>query len=119
MVGQCQSRIRRLSILVNNFNASQTDKRLIKNVVNNLASQLQELTTNFRKNQNGYLKSNPQKYYHLKLYIILFIFSEIQDRKERSNMLFDTSQYGGGTGSSALMAEDSTFSQENYVILVC
>jgi hypothetical protein len=41
-----------------------------------------------------------------------FKFKEIQSRKERSNMLFDTSQY---LASSALMAEDNDFDEENFV----
>jgi hypothetical protein len=38
-------------------NVTISDKFLIKNVVNNLATSLQDLTTYFRKNQNLYLKS--------------------------------------------------------------
>jgi len=74
-------------------NVTISDKFLIKNVVNNLATSLQDLTTYFRKNQNLYLKS------------IIFsdTFKEIQARKERSNMLYDTSQY---STSSALMTEE-------------
>ena len=40
----------------NDFTNS-TDLRLTKSVVSNLAASLQELTTDFRKNQNLYLKS--------------------------------------------------------------
>jgi len=57
---------------------------------------------------------------HLNFYVelfskIFFIYTslkEIQSRKERSNMLFDTSQY---LSSSALMAEDNDFDEENFV----
>jgi len=38
-------------------NVTISDKFLIKNVVNNLATSLQDLTIYFRKNQNLYLKS--------------------------------------------------------------
>jgi hypothetical protein len=63
MVSQCQSKIRRLAIASGSKpTAVQTDKRLMKNVVSNLAQQLQELTTNFRKGQNAYLKSMLQNY---------------------------------------------------------
>lgn len=61
MVSQCQSKIRKLSQRSNNEgfkSGGHTDKRLMRNVVGNLAQQLQDLTTNFRKNQNAYLKSS-------------------------------------------------------------
>ena len=60
ILGQSQMKIRKMSIKNNStgVGSSTTDKRLIKNVVNNLASALQDLTTEFRKNQNLYLKSN-------------------------------------------------------------
>ena len=96
MAGHCQSKIGKLSSKLNSYNPTMTDKRLIKNVVSNLASQLQELTTNFRKNQNAYLK-------------------KIQSRKERSNMLFDTSQYT--KSSSSFMTEDNGLNEENHVKL--
>lgn len=48
--------IRKLSIKANSTK-SASDKRLMKNVVTNLATSLQDLTMNFRKNQNLYLKS--------------------------------------------------------------
>ncbi len=52
-------KIRKISIrsTSNGSNVTKSDKYLIKNVVNNLATSLQELTTYFRKNQNDYLKS--------------------------------------------------------------
>jgi syntaxin 16 len=84
-----------------------SDRRLMKNIVANLASSLQDLTTNFRKNQNLYLKSKKIRIFFIyPIGPVLFIFfiSEIQSRKERSNMLFDTSQY---SSSSALMTEEN------------
>lgn len=72
MISQCQSKIRKLSVqsnvagqqgFNNNRAAVQTDRRLMKNVVSNLAQQLQELTTSFRKNQNVYLKSKTSELY--------------------------------------------------------
>ena len=59
ILGQSQMKLRKMSIKNNStgVSSSTTDKRLIKNVVNNLASSLQNLTTEFRKNQNLYLKS--------------------------------------------------------------
>jgi syntaxin 16 len=78
MANQSQLKIRRLSSRVNTGQCSQSDKRLIKNVVNNLALQLQELTQNFRKNQNAYLKS--KIFFHRKLngslyqYMIFFLY---------------------------------------------
>ena len=52
-------KVRKISIKSNSskYRASSTDQRLIKSVVNNLATNLQELTTSFRKSQNLYLKS--------------------------------------------------------------
>lgn len=87
VLGQCQMRVRKISIRSNNSGKciSSSDKRLLKNVVNNLATGLQDLTSEFRKNQNLYLK-------------------KIQSRKDRSNMLFDTSEY---SASSALMTEEN------------
>ena len=67
MAGNCQSMIRQISNKLNSKSTS-TDKRLIRNVVSNLATQLQELTTNFKTNQNIYLKSrkniNKLFYFH-------------------------------------------------------
>lgn len=93
ILGQNQMKIRKMSIRNTNSgsNSSYTDKCLIKNVVSNLATSLQDLTTFFRKNQNLYLK-------------------KIHSRKERSNMLFDTSQY---STSSALMIEENCDEDED------
>lgn len=72
MASQCQSKIRKLSFKSNaeGLRSAMTDKRLMKNVVGNLAQQLQDLTTNFRKNQNAYLKSILFKFKTIKLKII-------------------------------------------------
>jgi hypothetical protein len=43
---------------MSSLRVSATDQRLMKNVVNSLASSLQDLLNDFRKNQNTYLKSN-------------------------------------------------------------
>ncbi len=56
MLGQSQMKLRKISIQ-SSRNESITDKQLVKNVVNNIASSLQNLTTDFKKNQNLYLKS--------------------------------------------------------------
>jgi syntaxin 16 len=63
VLGQCQMRVKKFSNKSNmgKINSS-TDKRLLKNVVNNLATALQDLTSDFRKNQNLYLKSNVIKF---------------------------------------------------------
>lgn len=97
ILGQSQMKVRKMSIRSNSagMNSSGADKRLIKNVVSNLATALQDLTTDFRKNQNLYLK-------------------KIQSRKERSNMLFDTSQY---STSSALMTEDIEYDEDDANLL--
>jgi syntaxin 16 len=79
-------KVRKLSIKSNtrSYGSTEGEQRLIRNVVSNLALSLQQMTTEFRTNQNIYLK-------------------KIQTRKERSNMLYDTSQYSSNT--SAFMKE--------------
>lgn len=63
ILGQSQMKVRKMSIRSNSagIHSSGADKRLIKNVVSNLATALQDLTTDFRKNQNVYLKSSHSK----------------------------------------------------------
>lgn len=57
-MSNCQGKIRKLSIRANSFSSrSYTDERLMNNIVKSLASQLQEITSNYRTNQNLYLKS--------------------------------------------------------------
>ncbi|CAF0790662.1 unnamed protein product [Brachionus calyciflorus] len=92
IMNNCQGKIRKLSIRANSFGSkSFTDQQLMRNIVKSLASQLQDITTNYRSNQNSYLK-------------------KIQARKERSNMFFDTSQY---LPSSAIMTEDNIYDDED------
>lgn len=94
ILNQVHLKIRKISIKNNSSsNQSFTDQRLVTNVVKNLASTLQEMTTNFKKNQNIYLK-------------------KIQARKERSNMLFDTTQF-----SPSLMTEENEFDEDNSSFL--
>lgn len=97
VLGQCQMKVRKISIRSNNVGMrhSTTDKRLIQNVVSNLATSLQDLTIDFRKSQNLYLK-------------------KIQSRKERSNMLFDTSEY---SSPSALMTEEFIYDEDDANLL--
>lgn len=95
ILGQSQMKVRKISIRVGGVHSSRSDQRLIRNVVSNLASSLQNLTTDFRKNQNLYLK-------------------KIQSRKERSNMLFDTSEY---SSSSALMTEENYYDEDDANLL--
>lgn len=103
-------KVKKLSLKAYANSSSNTDQRLLKNVVNNLALSLQDLTTNFRKNQNIYLKSKKNRI-DLKFSNLFNVYfePEIQSRKERSNMLFDTSQY---LPSSALMAEENYLEEE-------
>lgn len=91
ILGQAQMKVRKISIKSNSIQTGHTDQRLIRNVVKNLASLLQELTSSFRKNQSLYLK-------------------KIQSRKERSNMMFDTSQY---SPFSALMTEENVYDEDD------
>lgn len=58
MLNLSQNKIRKLSIRSNSYKNASTDQRLMKNIVRSLASQLQDLTANFRTGQNAYLKSN-------------------------------------------------------------
>ena len=60
ILSQSQNKVRKISIKSNmsSLRVSATDQRLMKNVVNSLASSLQDLLNDFRKNQNTYLKSN-------------------------------------------------------------
>jgi hypothetical protein len=55
----CQIGIKKISNLKNKtkYNKVESEKRLITNVVNSLASALQSLTISFRKAQNVYLES--------------------------------------------------------------
>jgi len=57
ILNQSQLKLRKLSTRSNVLKSGSADQRLMKNVVNNLANLLQDLTTNFRKSQNVYLKS--------------------------------------------------------------
>lgn len=96
VLGQNQMKVRKISIRSKSVEfTTSTEKRLIKNVISNLATALQDLTTSFRTSQNKYLK-------------------KIQSRKERSNMLFDTSEY---SSSSALMTEENFYDEDDANLL--
>ena len=54
-------------------NASDQERRLAKNVVQSLAGSLQELSTNFRKTQSSYLKSESHKFIVVGQCIIMLV----------------------------------------------
>jgi syntaxin 16 len=55
MFHQCQSAIQRMA--KQSRGASKQEQRILKNVISSLAVSLQDLSTNFRKSQSSYLKS--------------------------------------------------------------
>jgi syntaxin 16 len=91
ILGVAQNKVRKISLKANMVRTSESDKRLMKNVVGSLASSMQEVLNSFRKSQNLYLK-------------------KIQSRKERSNMLFGTSEYL--STSTNLLMDDTDYDEE-------
>ena len=95
MLSHSQICVKQISNRRNRVNPPE--QRLIANVVNNLATQLQDLTINFRKSQSLYLKSKRPAgqsvfiiLFHLNFYLNCKI-KEIKSREERSKLPFESS----------------------------
>ena len=65
-LAQCQLKIQKLSIKTKSSRSfsKAADMRLTRSVVSSLASSLQDMTTEFRTNQNAYLRSSHLSPHH-------------------------------------------------------